>query len=351
MPLTCNIPKAMVPVLNTPFLEHFIHYLSRHQIKDIILAQGSQTNSLEDYFGKGNQLEVSLSYLIETIPLGTAGAAKNAERLLDKTFLLFNGDIFTDLDITAMIDFHRQRKAKVTIAVAPVDNPTRYGLVESSAEGKVTRFLEKPRGDEITTNTVNIGCYVIEPDILTRIPPQTRVSIEKETFPQLLAQGEPIYAYSSSAYWLDIGAPETYLQLHRDLLTGKSVKQIPLPDDGILVGQQCNIHSTAQIKSPVVIGDNCFIGSNAKLIGPLSIGRGSKILENSVITESVIWQNAEIGPRASLKNSILADNCHLNANSIVEEAVLGDNVTISNGCKLKPGSKIWPGTTVEQETH
>ncbi|MDD5038811.1 MAG: NDP-sugar synthase [Dehalococcoidales bacterium] len=350
MPLTYNIPKATVPVLNTPFLEHFIRHLSRHKIKDIILAQGQPAKSIEDYFGDGSQLGVRLSSLTEDTPLGTAGAVKNAERHLDGTFLVLNGDIFTDLNITSMIDFHRQRKAKATIAVAQVDDPTSYGLIESNSAGRVTRFLEKPSRSEITTRMVNIGCYVIEPDVLAQIPPHTAVSIERETFPHLLARGEPVYAYPSFDYWIDIGTPEKYLQLHRDLLGGKSSQYAPISLDHVLIGEQSNIDTTAQIKGPVVIDANCSIGRHVKLIGPLVIGKGSTILEDSIIEESVIWQKARVGPQASLKSSILANNCSLHTNSIVEKAVLGDNVTVSAGCRLKVGSKIWPGTTVEPGT-
>jgi len=349
-PLTCNMSKAMVPVLNVPFLEHVIHHLGRHQIKDIILAQGHLAQPIEGYLGDGSQFGVRLYYSIEDTPLGTAGAVKNAERYLDETFLVLNGDIFTDLDITAMIDFHREREAKATIAVTPVDDPTAYGLIETDAQGRITRFLEKPSWDEVTTNMINAGAYVLEPEVLAQIPPQMEVSIERETFQQFLAQGEPMYAYSSSAYWLDMGTPEKYLQLHRDLLSGKCRQYALAPGEEVLVGEQCDIHPTAQIKGPAVIGANCSIGRQVKLIGPVVIGTGCTILEDSVIEGSIIWRNARLGPRVHLKNSILADNCCLNSGSVGEDAVLGDNVTVVSGCKLEPGSKIQPGTTVQAKT-
>jgi len=346
-PLTCNIPKAILPVLNTPFLEHVIHHLSRHQVKDIILAQGHLAQPIEGYLGDGNQFGVKLSYIVEDTPLGTAGAVKNAERYLDETFLVLNGDIFTDLDITAMIDYHQKREAKATIAIAPVDDPTSYGLIETNTQGRVTRFLEKPGWSEVTTNMINAGTYVLEPDVLTQIPPQTEVSIEREVFPQLLARGEPVYAYSSPAYWLDMGTPEKYLQLHRDLLSGKSSQYALAVGEEVLIGEHSDIHPTAQIKGPAVIGANCSIGRNVKLSGPLVIGDGCTILEDSVIEESVIWRNARLGPRVKVKNSIVADNCCIDSGSIVEDSVLGDNVTLVSGCKPERGSKIWPGTTVE----
>jgi len=344
-PLTCNTPKAMVPVLNTPFLEHVIRHLGKHQVKDIVLAQGHLAQPIESYLGDGSRLGVRLTYIVEDEPRGTAGAIKNAESYLDETFLAMNGDIFNDLDITAVVEFHRKRKAKVTIALTPVADPTAYGLIETEERGRILRFLEKPGWDEVTTNMINAGTYVLEPDVLTQILPETRVSIERETFPLLLSQGEPVYAYPSSAYWLDMGTPEKYLQLHRDLLSGKSGHYTPATDREVLIGRQCSVHPTAQINGPVVIGDNCTIGENTRLTGPVVIGNGCTILEDTVIKGSIIWHDVQMGPRVRLKESMVADHCCLNADSVIEEAVLGDNVTVAEGYKLEPGSKIWPGET------
>ena len=349
LPLTCNIPKAMVPVLNTPFLEHVITCLSQHQVKSIILTQGYLAQAIESYFGDGSRFGVKLSYTIEGTPLGTAGAVKNAEKYLDETFLVLNGDVFTDLDITAMISFHRERKARATIALTPVENPTDYGLIETNAEGRVTRFLEKPSWSQVTTNMINAGTYILEPEVLTNIPPQVNFSFEHELFPLLLDRGELIYAYPSTAYWMDIGTPEKYLQLHRDLLSGMSIQHNFPVDREILIGDQSYIHPTAQIRGPILIGSNCTIGHRDKLTGPVVIGHGCTILEDSVIEGSVVWGNVQLGQRVNLRNSIVADNCCLNADSIIDDSVLGDNVTVVSDCRLKPGNKIWPGLTVEEK--
>jgi len=346
-PLTYNTPKAMVPVLNTPFLEHVIRHLNSHQIRDIVLAQSFSSQLIEDYFGDGSQFGVKLTYLVEDTPLGTAGAVKNAERYLAQTFLVLNGDTFTDLDITAMIASHRERKAKATIALTPVDDPTSYGLIESDAEGRVTRFLEKPSRDQITTNMINAGTYILEPDVLSQIPSQTSFSFERELFPLLLEQGEPVYAYPYDAYWIDIGTPEKYLQLHQDLLSGSSTQHRHPVGEEVIVGAQSSIDPTAQIKGPVLIGSNCTIGRGVKLIGPVVIGAESTISDGAVIEASIIWRNAHLGQGVNLRDSIIADNCHLNANSIIQGSVLSDSVTVVSGCKLEPGSKISPGTTVE----
>ncbi len=350
-PLTCNVAKAVVPVLNTPFLEHVIRYLSRHRVRDITLAQSHLPKSIESYFGDGSQFGVKLSYVVEDTPLGTAGAVKNVERYLDETFLVLNGDIFTDLDITAMIGFHLERKAKATIALTPVDDPTSYGLIETNAQGRVTRFVEKPGWSQVTTNMINAGTYVLEPEVLASIPPQANFSFERELFPILLDRGEPIYAYPSSAYWIDIGTPEKYLQLHRDLLSGRSIQPNFPSGKEVLIGDQSSIHPTAQITGPVLIGSNCTIGQNVRLTGPVVIGSGCKIQSQAVVEGCIIWDDVQIGRETTVRDSIIANGCHLYPDCcITDGAVLGDNVTVVSGCKLEPGSQIWPGKTVVPET-
>jgi mannose-1-phosphate guanylyltransferase len=275
---------------------------------------------------------------------------KNAEKYLGETFLVSNGDIFTDLDITAMIDFHRKSKAKITISLAPVDDPTSYGLIETDDEGRITRFLEKPKRSEVLqsrTNMINAGTYIMEPDVLAQMPPETMVSFEREVFPQLLARGEPLYAYSSPAYWIDMGTPERYLQLHRDLLSGKCKPYALSPGEEVLIGEQCDIHPTVQIKGAVVMGAKCSIGRRVKLTGAVVIGSGCTVLDDTVIKDSIVWNNVRLGPQTKLICSIVADHCCLNARSIIENSVLGDNVTVVSDCKMEPGSRIWPGTTVE----
>jgi len=346
LPLTDNRPKAVLPVLNTPFLEYVIRHLSRHGIKDIILAQGHLAQPIEEYLGDGSRFGVKLTYVVEETPRGTAGALKNAEALLDSTFLVVNGDIFTDLDISAMISHHREKKAKATIALTPVADPTSYGMIETDTVGRVRRFIEKPKHSEITTNMINAGTYILEPEVLSKIPPRTTVSIERETFPQLIAGGEPVYAYSSSAYWLDIGTPEKYIKLNCDLLNGKCQHHGFASGKEVIIGEQSDIHPTAQIQGPALIGNRCTIARQAKIRGPAVIGDGCTILKDSIIENSIIWRKVRLGARASLKNSIVADKCCLDEGSCVEDSVLGDKVTVAAGCQLR-GSKVCSGTVVK----
>ncbi len=340
-PLTINTPKAMVPVVNRPFLEYVIRRLSGHSVAEIVLAQSHLAQPIEDYFGDGRRFGVGLNYVLEKTALGTAGAVKNTEKYLDETFLVLNGDIFTDLDITAMTDFHRKKKAKVTIALTPVDDPTSYGLIETDAQGRVTRFLEKPSWDQVTTNMINAGSYILEPDVMSHVLPQTNFSFERELFPFLLERGEPVYAYPSSCYWIDIGTPEKYFRLNKDLLGGKSNQYEPTEE-----GEPGYSTAAAQITGTVVMGRNCTTGHKVRLTGPVVIGPDCVLLEEAVVEESVIWHNVEMGRGAIVRRSIIANNCRLGAGSVVEDSVLGDSVTVADGYKLKPGSRLWPGAVV-----
>jgi mannose-1-phosphate guanylyltransferase len=341
-PLTCNTPKSMVPVLNIPFLEHVIKYLGGHGIKEIILAQGHLPKPMDDYFQDGSRFGVTLTYSLENKPMGTGGAVKNAERLLRDTFLVLNGDVFTDLDITAMLKFHRERQSKVTISLTPVEDPTAFGLIESSSDGRITRFLEKPSWDQVTTNLINAGAYIMDKEMLKRIPTNTSYSFERQLFPQLLEESEPLYAFFSPSYWIDIGTPTKYLQLHRDLLRGEVKGYSFVQGKIVKIGQGCSIHPETQLIGPAIIGDNCVISRGVKIFGPTIIGPGNIIGEDTIIEESVTWQKNQFGSKVNLKQCIIANDCLVNDSTYAEKSVIGDHVTINKNTRLGAGSYIWP---------
>lgn len=344
-PLTTSTPKAMIPVLNVPFLEHVIRHLARHGVSRVVLALQHLAQPVVDYFGDGSRFGTEIVHVVEDGPRGTAGAIKNVEDHLDGRCLVLNGDIFIDLDFTAMIDFHVKNRAVATIALTPVEDPTAYGLIETGDGGRVSRFLEKPSWDEVTTNMINAGSYVLEPEVLDRIPPDVAVSIERETFPGLVADGRPVYAFVSTGYWMDAGTPEKYLQLHRDLLGGKSAWYSPRSPNEVTVGEGCAIDATAEITGPALIADGCSIGPDARLTGPVVIGPGCTIGAGSAVEDTVIWQSVRLGARVTVKSSIVANDCILGDGSALEEAVLGDNVTVGRGVRLEPGARLEPGTT------
>jgi len=344
-PLTPDTPKAMMPVLNAPFLGYVIRRLKSHGADEIILTQSHYARAIKDHFGDGKSLGAKLKYVIESVQMGTAGAVKNSEAWLGKTFLVLNGDVFTDLDDAALVAFHQAKKAAATIALTPVADPSAYGLIETEADGRVRRFLEKPRPEEITTNMINAGTYVLEPEVLKRIPSGTKFSFERELFPDLLARGEPVYAYPSDAYWIDMGTPENYLKLSGDLLLGKS-RQCPSAKTKVISGEGRRIHPEAEIKGPVLVDRNCTIARKAKITGPAVIGAGTTIGEGALVDNAVIWQKVSIGQGATVKNSIVANSCRLDDGCRLESAVLGDSVIVKRQAAPAPGSRIPPGTTV-----
>jgi len=320
-PLTYTIVKAMVPILNRPFIEYVFRYLSSHKIREIILAMGYKPDCITDYFGDASQLGTELIYSVETEPLGTAGAVKNAEQHIDDAFFVMNGDIFTDLDLTEMLRFHKNKNAKVTIALAPVDDPTRFGVVETDSTQRVTRFVEKPKPEQITSNMINAGVYIIERDILNRVPQGKRCMFERDIFPTLLSEGKPVFGYATDAYWIDTGTPEQYLQLNRDLMFGKSV-QVDFRPDEIRINEGASVNPQAKLTGPILVDGACSVGEDAQIKGPVTIGTGCTIKDGAIIENSILWQNVTIGERATLKDCIVASNSYIDNNACVECATI-----------------------------
>jgi mannose-1-phosphate guanylyltransferase len=344
-PLTCNTPKIMIPVLNHPFFEHLVGYLKKHDIIDIILAVGKSREQIQDYSGDGSKLGVRLTYSIENLPLGTAGAVKNAERFLDDSFIVLNGDIFTDIDLGAMMRLHRKNKAIASLALTPVEDPTIYGVVETDSEGRVKRFIEKPSREKVTTNMINAGIYILEPDILSCIAPNTFSMFERDVFPPLLEKGQVVYGYPFQDYWIDIGTPDKYLKLHHDLLRRY------VGNKGIKFQGERFVHSSARIEGPAIIGEGCFIDRNSIVKGPVVLGARCHIEEGAVVEGAVLWQDCHIDRGAKLRNCLVACRCRIGEGSeILDGCIMGDDVRIGEGSKLSNAIKIWPGKAIEPGT-
>ncbi|MDZ7836779.1 MAG: nucleotidyltransferase family protein [Actinomycetota bacterium] len=229
-PITYLNPKPMLPLVNRPFMHNFIDRLKSHGIKDIIFSTGYLPSVFKNYFGDGSRLGVNITYVVEDSPLGTCGAVKNVEKYLEKErFMVFNGDILTSLNLTDMIGYHEQKKSDITISLTPVEDPSAYGLVPIDRDGRVTEFLEKPSEEEITTDLINAGTYIIEPRVMDMVPQGVNYSFERGLFPKALAEGYNIYGFRSGAYWLDVGTPEKYLAAHHDILGQKIDFDFPYP--------------------------------------------------------------------------------------------------------------------------
>src|SRR3954454_10082273 len=220
-PLTIHTPKPIVPIFERPFLHYQLALLKRvPEIDEVILSLNYQPRRIEEIFGDGSATGLSIRYVVEPAPLGTAGAVRYAGESLHESVVVFNGDVLTEVDLAAVIRLHRERRAKATIVLTPVENPSAYGLVETDPTGNIVRFIEKPKADEINCDTINAGIYILEPETFDRIPKDTAWSIERSFFPSLIDRGETFVAYIYDGYWIDIGTPAKYMQVHRDIMDG-----------------------------------------------------------------------------------------------------------------------------------
>jgi mannose-1-phosphate guanylyltransferase len=344
-PLTYSTPKTMVPILNRPFLEHMLKYMRSHHIDDVVLALCYLPDHIRDYFGDGSNHGVKLTYVVESSPLGTAGAVKNVAQHLDETFFIFNGDVFTDMNLTAMLETHIKKSAKATIALTSVDDPTMYGVVETDSNGRVKRFVEKPKREAVTTNTINAGTYILEPDLLDYIPANQSYMFERGLFPLLLERGDPFYSFDSHSYWIDIGTPEKYMQVNIDLLAGALAADFPGSAYGKNVWAEagCQIHPKAKIEGPAVIGRNCVIEAQAHIKGPSVIGPDCSIGSGSLVEKSIVWHNVVIGKGAKLRHCIIADAVSIGEGcDIAAGCIIGNKVSIEKNTKLAPDTKVMP---------
>ena len=346
-PLTCNTPKPMIPLVNQPFIEWMLLRLRDQGIDEVILAVQYLANSFRHTLGDGSRFELKLHIVEEPEPRGTAGAVKNVEHLLDGPTFVFNGDVMTDLDLQAMLAFHREKQSKVTISLTPVDDPTQFGLVEMDKDNRVQRFLEKPRAEDITTNLVNAGTYIIEPDMFRYVPPNQFYMFERGLFPVILQTGDGMYGFPSRAYWTDIGKPQTYIDVHHDSLIGKvrynfSGHQIA---DRVWVDGEAVIHPTAQVVGPVVIGPGAVIERGARVIGPTVIGAGCHVGPECSLEGAVLWEGNFLEEGVVLRNSVLGRNNHIGARTQISDGtIIGDDCSLGAENRLERGIRLWPNT-------
>lgn len=304
-PLTYSIVKSMVPVLNRPFLEHVIYRLAKHDIKDIVLAMGYKPDSIYEYFKKNMLEDVRLSYSLEVKPLGTAGAVKLASEHIHSTFFVLNGDVFTDIDYTDMLNYHQANKSKATIAVTYVDDPTKFGVVETDNNNRIREFIEKPSLDRVTTHWINAGIYILEPDILDYIPDDEFYMFERGVFPRLLHDNQRVFAYRSKAYWIDMGTPAKYKQLNDDIITGKCSSFL-YNTSSTAIGEGTTFSNPCNMEGPILIGNHCHIDDHVHLVGPLIIGNNCHIKRGCLIENSVLWNDIEVGTNSCVINSVIA---------------------------------------------
>jgi NDP-sugar pyrophosphorylase family protein len=333
-PLTVHTPKPIVPILNRPFLYYQIDLLKQvPEIDEVILSLNYQPRRIEEIFGEGADLGVRLRYVVEPMPLGTGGAIRYAGDSLTDSVVVFNGDVLTSVDLGAVLRLHRERRAKATIVLTPVENPRAYGLVETDSDANIKRFLEKPGEDEITCNTINAGIYVLEPDTFDRIPKDTAWSIERSFFPSLIERGETFVAYIYDGYWIDIGTPAKYLQVHRDIMDGRY--QAPpfagTPPATCWISPDAKIDQGVELHGPCFVDEAVVVKAGARVLPYSVIGRHTHIAEGAVIDGAIIWPNSWIGPEAVVRSSLVGRNCHIGRNVTIDTPVqLGDKTAITD---------------------
>lgn len=326
-PLTMYTPKPVVPVVNRPFLLYQIEILKRAGIRDIVLSLSYQPDKIEHVLGDGSQFGVSLRYLTEPSPLGTAGAFRFASPLLEGTTVVLNGDIVTDLDIRRVIDHHEGSKAAATLTLAEVPDVSRFGVCELGDEGRVRRFVEKPQSDaldEVIAGKINAGIYVLEPEIIDLIPPGTSSSFEYEVFPAIIEHGMAFQGYVMDGYWLDIGTPANYLQAHHDFLAGRIAGFLSQGSGSFERAPRTEIDASS------VIGEGCIIKPGVRISNSV-IGSGVHVDEKAVIENSVVWSHTRISANAEISGAIIGRSCHVGRSVTVGPcSVLGDKTSLTD---------------------
>jgi mannose-1-phosphate guanylyltransferase/phosphomannomutase len=351
-PLTSSQPKPLLPVANIPMAEHVISLLKRHGFEEIVITVAFLANSIRTYFGDGSEFGVKISYATEERPLGTAGSVGNARDELTERFLVISGDVLTDFDLSALIAFHEEKGAVATIALKPIENPLEFGIVITDENGRIERFLEKPTWGQVFSDTINTGIYILEPEVLDRVPDDEVSDFSGEVFPQLLADGAPLYGWVADGYWEDVGTLEAYMTAHEDVLNRRvniDINAFPLRD-GVWVGEGAEVDPSAQIDAPAIIGQNCRIGPNARLGAYTVLGKNVRVGESAEIEHTVVHDNVYLGPGANVRGSIIGRSSELRQGAHLEEGVvLGDNVRIGAQAVITSGVKIFPNKIVEAE--
>src|SRR2546422_1497769 len=329
-PLTINTPKPVVPVANSPFLLYQIDLMQSAGIKEIILSLSYQPRKIEDLLKDGSDYGVWIRYAVEGTPLGTGGAFKNAEEHIDSATVVFNGDVMTSIDLAAVIAHHKQHGAVATIVLTPVENPSAYGLVETSPDGWIQRFIEKPGPDEITCNTINAGIYVLEPSVLKYMPKGEPYSFERGLFPTLLEHKEPVMSFVLDKYWIDIGTPQKYLEVHQDILSQKFVS----PRIAKSALDRAALPPGAVVDEKSIIGPDVTIRAGVRIENSV-IGKNCKIDDGAHIIDSVIWSGNTIDADARIAGSLIGKGCYIGRSARLRPGVvLGDKTVVTDFSSL-----------------
>ncbi|ANV90012.1 mannose-1-phosphate guanyltransferase [Picosynechococcus sp. PCC 8807] len=350
-PLTCDLPKPMVPVLNRPIAEHIINLLKRHRITEVIATLHYVPDIMRDYFQDGHEFGVKMHYAVEEEqPLGTAGCVKNVEELLTETFVVISGDSITDFDLAAAIAFHREKGSKATLVLTRVPNPVEFGVVITEENGQISRFLEKPSTSEIFSDTVNTGTYILEPEVLKYLPENEECDFSKDLFPLLLDRGEPMYGYIADGYWCDVGHLDAYRKAQYDALARKVHVEYSYEErsPGIWIGHNTFIDDSATISPPAMIGDNCRVGARVHIEPGTVIGDNVTVGADSDLKRPILWNGVVLGDEVQLRACTVVRGSRVDRRAhILEGAVVGALSTVEEEAHIGTGVRIWPNKRIE----
>jgi len=352
-PLTSNQPKPMVPVVGKPCMEHIIELLRTHGFEDVVVTVAFLPQAIRSYFGDGESMGLNIEYSVEESPLGTAGSVRLAAGKLDDTFLVISGDALCDVDLTKLVEFHKEREASVTIGLKSVENPLEFGIVVTDSEGRVERFLEKPSWGQVFSDTINTGIYVLEPEVLNHVPTDRPYDFSKELFPLLLEMGRPIYGLPLAGYWQDIGDLDQYRQANFDALDGRvklSISGVRLRGN-VFAGEGVEFDLDA-VEGPAYIGNYCRIAPEATVAPYSVLGNSVTLRDGARTSRAVIDSSTHIGTSSIVEGAVIGRNCNLRGHVRIHEGVaIGDEVTIGSEAVVMPGVRIYPYKEVESGAH
>lgn len=346
-PLTYARRKELVPLLNRPLLEYRLLNLRQHGVQDIVLACSQGMREVEEHFGDGSTLGVRLRYSYEDRPLGSGRAVKEAARFTGAsgTLVVCNGDILTNVDLTAMLERHRRTGAVLSISLAAVDDPWHFGVVAVDADLRIRHFVEKPPQGEEPSNLINGGTWLWEPDVLDRIPDdETAVRdgfSERVLFPGIIADGLRVQGFEEDL-WVDVGSPERYMIATR-LLLDRTMGDL---DAEVALGNDASVADDVEFDGHVLIGHGVTIGAGTRISGPTVIGHDTIVGASATIEASIIWEEARIGSGARVTASIIAAYAGIGDGATVTDAVLGNGAEVEEGHALEPGARVMPGDRV-----
>jgi mannose-1-phosphate guanylyltransferase / phosphomannomutase len=349
-PLTCNIPKPMVPMLNRPMMEHIVELLKRHGITDIVATLYYQPDVVSNHFDDGHRFGVSMQYLRAEADFGTAGSVRNAREFLDQRFLIISGDVFTDFDLSAAVRFHESKKAKATLILTHASNPLAFGVVLTRDDGKITRFLEKPSWGEVFSDTINTGIYILEPEVLDLVPQKEEFDFSKNLFPILLEQDMGLYGYIAEGYWKDVGNLNEYQDAHSDALRGLVKVAVPGEKNGNLyTGERSRIDTEPKnLSGVVIVGQNTHIHTDVTIANSV-IGDNCDIQPGSVIRNCVIWNGTKIGTNVEMSTDVIGNDCIIGDDVVISENVfMSDQCIVGKRSRLSANIKLWPEKIVEE---